>query len=198
MLTLCFIASAYFLVTSYYTLREKEQTLQGLKSQVNQTKQQIALYPEITDKDREQWQNIKEKFFETYPMSSLLPRRITYSAVDKSFQGIDIPVEAVSLYEMLYSIARKTQIPMIEILPLEGKEDPFKNETLDKLLSGQLIQFQFVVDYSNIFWFIREIRSLPLVLDVVSVNMERSEGLVQARIAVKFFNRKQKDPFPKI
>ncbi|MGK5093375.1 hypothetical protein WDW89_15370 [Deltaproteobacteria bacterium TL4] len=195
-LTLFFLVSAYLFAMSYFNAVSEEHKLQNEKRQLNEIKQQIALYPQITEKETNQWENIRRKFVDQFPMEAALPRRIMYSSINKSFQGVDIPVEALSLYEMLYKITRETRVPNIEIIPVKDK-DPFENEKIQEFLSTQLIQFRFISDYSNIFWFVKELRQLPFVLEVVSLRMERSEGLVDVIMLVGFYNRKKDDPFPK-
>ena len=196
-LLLGLILTIYLAIQSYIEMSLAEEKIISLEQDIDKAKKQITKYSEISDQDRKKWKGVINKFLDTFPTTSSLPGQISYDAIKKSFQGVDIPVESVALYEMLYKITRLTGIQKIDIRKKETAS-VFKDDTISEFLDAHLLEVSFASQYSTIFRFIKELRQLPLVLEVSNLALTAHEGLINVRMTVHYFVRKNENPCPAI
>ncbi|MBF0237208.1 MAG: hypothetical protein HQM12_05825 [SAR324 cluster bacterium] len=194
-LLIVLLITGYLAGMAFMDTSQQQDMLTQLQKQVLSTQRQVSQYSQVTEEDKAQWKKISDTFMDSYPLASALPKQITYDAINRSFQGVDIPIEAVSLYEMLYSITRLTGIQNIDII--EGEiNNAYQNEKINQFLNIQQLDIYFSAQYGTVFRFIKELRQLPLVLEVAKMRLSQKDGLVKTHLTVYYMNRKEKNPFP--
>ncbi|MBF0349616.1 MAG: hypothetical protein HQM11_01210 [SAR324 cluster bacterium] len=194
-LLIVLLITGYLAGMAFMDTSQQQDMLTQLQKQVLSTQRQVSQYSQVTEEDKAQWKKISDTFMDSYPLASALPKQITYDAINRSFQGVDIPIEAVSLYEMLYGITRLTGIQNIDII--EGEiNNAYQNEKINQFLNIQQLDIYFSAQYGTVFRFIKELRQLPLVLEVAKMRLSQKDGLVKTHLTVYYMNRKEKNPFP--